>query len=98
MGGRKEFRRDDGSGVEIHKPNIAPHSCDEWGEDLLGEDTLASGETLQIKFHRTEKAAHWDLRIEDSAGHSIEWENLNLLEISEVTLYYKNGKAWAEVK
>ena len=96
--GEQDFILHNRTGVEIHKLHIAPHSSDEWGEDILGQDTLASGETLQIKFHRTEKAAHWDLRVEDSAGHSIEWENLNLLEISEVTLHYKDGKAWADVK
>ena len=98
MAGEQDFILHNRTGVEIHKLHIAPHSSDEWGEDILGQDTLASGETLQIKFHRKEKAAHWDLRIEDSEGHSIEWENLNLLEISEVTLHFKDGKAWADVK
>ncbi len=98
LAGEQDFTLHNKTGVEIHKLHISPHSADEWGEDVLGQDTLANGESVDIKFHRTEKAAHWDLRVEDSEGHSIEWENLNLLEISEVTLYYKNGKAWAEVK
>ena len=40
----------------------------------------------------------WDLRVEDSKGNAIEWENLNLLEISKVTLHYKDGKATAETE
>ena len=40
----------------------------------------------------------WDLRVEDSEGHALEWENLNLLEISKVTLHYKDGKATAETE
>lgn len=40
----------------------------------------------------------WDLRIEDSKGNSLDWESLNLLEIEAVTLHYKDGKAWADVK
>ncbi len=98
LAGEQDFTLHNKTGVEIHKLHISPHSADEWGEDILGKDTLANGESLDITFHRKEKAAHWDLRVEDSEGHSIEWENLNLIEISEVTLYYKNGKAWAEVK
>ena len=47
---------------------------------------------------RDEKAAMWDLRIEDKQGNSIEWENLNLLEISKVTLNYKDGKATAQAE
>ena len=43
---------------------------------------------MEIKFHRDETAAEWDLRIEDKGGNSIEWENLNLLKISKATLHY----------
>jgi hypothetical protein len=86
------------TGVEIHALYVTPHNADEWGEDILGRDTLAAGETLDIAFSRTEKTKYRDLRIEDGDGKFIEWENLNLLEISEVTLFYKNGKATATVE
>lgn len=84
--------------VEIHALYVTPHNADEWGEDILGRDTLASGEILDISFSRNEKAKYWDLRIEDEDGEFIEWEKLDLLEISKVTLYYQNGKATATVE
>lgn len=84
------------TGVEIHKVYISPHDKDDWEEDILGKDTLPNGETVDIKFHRSESAENWDLRVEDSKGTAIEWENLNLLKISKLTLYYENGKARAE--
>ena len=60
---------------------------------------VASSETkIDISFAKKEKAAHWDLRVEDAHGNAITWENLNLKEISEVALHYKDGKAWADVK
>lgn len=96
--GEQDFTLHNQTGFEIHSLHVAPHSSDEWGEDILGKDTLDNGETLDIKFHRTEKAAHWDLRIEDKNGKSFTWESLNLIEISEVTLHYANGKAWADLK
>jgi hypothetical protein len=86
------------TGVEIHALHVSPHNSDDWEEDVLGKDTLADGESLEIKFNRDEKAAMWDLRVEDKSGNHIEWENLNLLEISKVTLHYKDGKATAEVE
>jgi hypothetical protein len=85
------------TGVEIDKVFISPHSSNDWEEDILGRDTLPSGESVDIKFHRAEKAPVWDLRIEDKQGHSIEWENLNLLEINKLTLDYKDGKATAKI-
>jgi len=83
------------TGVEIDKVFISPHDSNDWEEDILGQDTLPNGQSVDIKFSRNEKAAMWDLRVEDKQGNSIEWENLNLLEISKVTLHYENGKATA---
>ena len=86
------------TGVEIYALYVTPHNANAWGEDILGAETLLSGETLDISFSRKERAKLWDLRIEDEDGAFIEWENLNLLEISKVTLFYKNGKATAIVE
>jgi hypothetical protein len=96
--GKQDFTLINKTGVEIHKVLISPHDVNEWGEDILGQDTLADGQSVDIKFHRSEKAAMWDLRVEDQKGTGIEWESLNLLEISKVTLYYENGKARAVVE
>ncbi len=98
VAGEQDFTVVNRTGVEIHKLFVAPHSSDEWGEDILGKDTLEDGETLDITFDRHESAAHWDLRVEDSEGHAIVWESLNLKEIAKVTLHYKDGKAWADME
>lgn len=96
--GKQDFILVNKTGVEIYSVYISPHSADDWEEDILGRDTLPNGESTNIHFSRKEKAKLWDLRIEDKKGTAFEWENLNLLEISQVTLYYKNGKAWADTK
>lgn len=96
--GAQDFTLVNKTGVEIHALYVAPHESDDWEEDILGRDTLPADATVDIKFDRTEKAAMWDLRVEDKDGNSIEWENLDLLKISKVTLHYSNGKATAEVE
>ncbi|HEX8144237.1 MAG TPA: hypothetical protein VF553_16675 [Pyrinomonadaceae bacterium] len=93
--GKQDFTLVNATGVEINKVFISPHDSDDWEEDILGQDTLPNGQSVDIKFHRDEKAAMWDLKVEDKSGNSIEWENLNLLEIAKVTLHYENGKATA---
>ncbi len=99
-GGKQDFTLVNATGVEIDKVFISPHSSNDWEEDILGQDTLPDGQSVDIKFHRNEKAAMWDLRIEDKQGNAIEWENLNLLEISKVTLHYdkSTGKATAQTE
>jgi hypothetical protein len=97
-GGKQDFTLVNATNVEINSVYISPHDKDDWEEDILGRDTLANGEQVNIKFNRDESAAMWDLRVEDSKGNSIEWENLNLLEISKVTLNYENGRATAKTE
>lgn len=86
------------TGVEIHRLYTSPHSSDYWEEDVLGEYTLPDGEGVEITFSPAEDAVMWDLRVEDQDGNFITWENLNLMQISVVTLYYEDGEAWAEVE
>jgi hypothetical protein len=96
--GKQDFILHNATGVEIHQVYVSPHSSDDWEEDILGKDTLPDGESVKITFEDREKHVHWDLKITDGKGNSIEWTDLNLIEISELTLHYKDGKAWADVK
>ena len=98
MAGEQDFTLVNHTGVEIHKLFTSPHSSDDWEEDVLGKSTLGDGESIEVTFPQREKAAHWDLRIEDSGGNAINFTDLNLKEISEVVLHYKDGKAWADLK
>lgn len=94
----QDFTLVNSTGVEIDKVFISPHDSDDWEEDILGQDTLPDGEKVDIKFNRAETAPLWDLRVEDSKGNSIEWENLDLLKIAKLTLTYKDGKATANAE
>ena len=51
-----------------------------------------------IKFHRSENASKWDLKIADTKGNSIEWNDLDLLKIKKITLHYDGKKATAETE
>jgi hypothetical protein len=96
--GKQDFVIHNQTGVEIHEVYVSPHSSDDWGDDVLGKDTLPDGQSVKITFDDREKSVQWDLKVTDGKGHSIEWENLDLTKIAEVTLHYKDGKAWADVK
>jgi hypothetical protein len=98
--GKQDFMLHNETGVEIHNLHVSPHSTDEWEEDILGKDTLPSGESVKITFDDHDKHVHWDLKVTDKDGNSLEWYDLNLIEISEVTLHWdaKAGKGWADIK
>jgi hypothetical protein len=96
--GKQDFTLHNATGVEIHELYVSPHNSEEWEDDILGEDTLPNGESLVIHFSRKETAKLWDLKIVDGEGNSVEWENLNLLKISEITLHKNGSRVWADVQ
>ncbi len=98
--GKQDFLLHNKTGVEIHSLYVSPHTSNDWEEDILGKDTLADGDSLKITFEDREKHVHWDLKVTDKDGNSLEWEDLNLVEIDEVTLHWdaKAGKGWADIK
>lgn len=96
--GKQDFVLHNQTGVEIHELYVSPTTTDDWEEDVLGVDTLPAGESVKVTFEDREHQAKWDMKVVDGKGNSIEWEKLNLIEISDVTLHYKDGKAWAEIK
>ena len=98
--GKQDFLLHNETGVEVHNLHVSPHSTDDWEEDVLGRDTLADGDSVKITFEDRDKHVHWDLKVTDKDGNSLEWFDLNLIEISELTLHWdaKAGKGWADIK
>lgn len=98
VAGDQDFTLHNETGVTIKELYISPHSTNEWEENILASDSLKDGEEQDIVFPKREKADNWDLKIVDKEGDSVEWENLKLTEITDVTLIIKDGKAIAETK
>jgi hypothetical protein len=88
--GRQDFDLVNKTGFAIKEVYITPHAANDWGENVFDEENpLKNGETTTIMFDRKEKAKLWDIKVIDVVGNDYEWENLNLLEIAEVTLTRK---------
>lgn len=88
------------TGVEIAEMYISASQKNDWEEDVLGQDTFASGTELNIKFKEEEESQYWDLMVKDSKGNSITWTNIDLFTISEITLNFDSatGEATASYK
>jgi len=98
--GKQDFVLHNQTGVEIHSLYVSPHSAGDWEDDILGRDTLPSGETVKVTFDDRDKHVKWDLKVTDKDGNALEWYDLNLIEIEEVTLHWDaaKGKGWADIK
>lgn len=91
LAGAQDFTLVNRTGLRIVELYISTSETDEWEEDVLGVAVLEDGASVNIHFSAKEQAKHWDLKIVDSDGDEVVWTNLNLLEISKVTLHYQKG-------
>ena len=56
-----------------------------WEEDILGRDTLADGDTVQININDGTGACKFDFKAVFDNGQSLEKANINVCEISTYT-------------
>jgi hypothetical protein len=98
--GKQDFILHNQTGVELHSVYVSPHSANDWEEDVLGRETLPSGESVKITFDDRDKHVKWDLKVTDKGGNALEWYDLNLVEIEELTIHWdaKKSKGWADIK
>ena len=94
---KQDFTLHNETGQEIKEVYVSPTAAEEWEEDILGADTLASGDSVDISFTRRREDM-WDIKVVFRSGKSNVWTKLNLSQITDVTISFKNGKPWATWK
>ena len=78
------------TGYTISEIYISPVSADNWEEDVLGDQTLEAETTVRIDFSHSADACKWDLKAVYDDKTSAVWHNINLCEISSISLFYNN--------
>ena len=85
------------TGVDIRELYVSRQGTQEWEADRLRGQTLRNGGGLQTRLARWE-SDRWDIKIVDGEGTSLEWTGLNLARASQVTLYLRDGRVYADLE
>ena len=92
--GKQDFTLFNKTGMSITEMYVSPASKDDWGEDILGVDTLENGDDTTIHFSPKERVAKWDIKLMDENGKAHMRYNFNLLDISEITVRSNGDGSW----
>ncbi|MBF0530358.1 MAG: hypothetical protein HQK55_14015 [Deltaproteobacteria bacterium] len=83
----QDFTVVNATGKTIDRLFVAHASENDWGDDILGRDTMSHGEYWDITFTGYSSShCSFDLRVEMTDGSITEWDNLNLCNIRKITL------------
>lgn len=96
--GDQDFTLHNETGREIAEVYVSSAATSEWEEDVLTDDTLPDGSSVEISFDSGEEAELWDLKIVFSDGRSNVWKRLSLTEITDVTISFRGGKPYAKTR
>lgn len=81
------------TGIVIYDLYVAYANEEEWGEDMLGQETLGDGESLEINFEGyTDEQCSFDVMIGDTEGNYFWLQDVNLCEIHELEFTSANKK------
>src|SRR5687768_16088816 len=84
-----DFALSNRTGFAVTNVYIAPDNADDIGEDVLGQDILATGDKVDIVFNPKATAKSWSMAIADKDGNVFGFAGFKLAEIEVITLYYK---------
>ena len=96
FGGDQDFTLTNKTGFVISSLYASPVKDRNWGNDILGEDEMPSGKSLDITFSGYGQKCRFDLMVKDRDDNEYTVEDINLCEIHKITFTYK-GKTlyWA---
>jgi hypothetical protein len=86
-----DFKLVNKTGYEIDSVYVAPSSSDNWGNDIMGDNSVPDGTTVNITFPHGGKACKFDIRVKYHDGDKAEWSNVDLCEYEKISLFW-DGK------
>ena len=98
VAGDQDFTLVNKTGVIIDQLYVSPTGDNEWGEDVLGVDTLPNGKSVDIAFAPEEAAEYWDIKIVDTKEAEVVWKKIKLTQIAKITLTIEKGQPTATME
>jgi uncharacterized protein YgiM (DUF1202 family) len=86
---RQDFQLVNRTGYEISSVFVSASKTNEWEDDVLSDDTLNDGETLNVRFKGAGKTCLFDIKVvyEEDDSEAI-WHDIDLCKTAKVTIKY----------
>jgi len=89
---KQDFLLVNKTGYELHAVYVSPSHADDWGDDVMGDNTIPDGGRVEIKFHRAVKTCSWDLKVIYTVdSSSAVWHDIDLCTVEKITIKYNKN-------
>ncbi len=69
------------TGLEIHEMYLTGTQIEDWGDDVLGDLTMADATYVQLVLNVDAENVIWDVQVVDSEGTTITWLGIDFSEM-----------------
>jgi hypothetical protein len=100
IAGDADFTLVNRTGYDLREVYVSPSNKNAWGKDRMGDKVLENGRSRLFLFS-DKSACTQDLKVVfDDDGSEVIWEDIDLCEISKITLKYnrKSGMVSADTE
>lgn len=86
---KQDFKLVNKTGYELKALYVSPSKSDDWEDDILGQDTLDDGQSVNVHFSPKAHTCKWDLKVVYADDNSSAvWGNVDLCTIEKITIHY----------
>jgi hypothetical protein len=86
---KQDFKLVNKTGYELKALYVSPSKSDDWGDDILGQDTLSDAQAVNVHFSPKVHTCKWDLKVTYSDDNSnAVWNDVDLCSIDKITIHY----------
>lgn len=86
--GKQDFTLVNRTGYTVEHVYVSAASANSWEEDVLGEDTLPTGDLVNIGFEKGQRGCQYDLKVVYDDGDTSEWRGINLCSIAKIAIFW----------
>lgn len=89
---KQDFTLINKTGYTLSELYVSPSNAEDWQDDVLGQDILEDGQSVDITFQRATKTCKWDLKVvyEDDDSSAV-WSKIDLCSVSRITIKYNRS-------
>ncbi len=86
---KQDFKLVNKTGYELKALYVSPSKSDDWGDDILGEQSVGDGQVVNVHFSPKAHTCHWDLKVTytDDDSNAV-WGNIDLCTVEKITIFY----------
>ena len=90
---KQDFTLINKTGYELKEIYVGPTKSDDWGNDIMGDNTVPDGSSVNVHFQPKVQTCKWDLKVVYTVDSSKAiWYDIDLCTVDKITIRYDKDK------